>query len=288
MKISNLGLQAFAQTAITLNITQAAKDLGLTQSALSQRIAQLEADLEVTLFIRESRGLKLTSAGERLLRFSSLNQKMEEELLLELKGNKDELAGSLRLAGYSSVLRSILIPALSDFLRRHPKVHIDFQSYEMFELPEILSTARADLIVMDYPWQKKGIQELNLGSEEFVVIESAKHNSPHDIYLDHGPLDNATEEFFKTQARAPKNIRRSFMGDVYGIIDGVKMGLGRAVMSRHLVQGNKHVVVVPGFSKYKRQVTLHYFEQPYYPRLMAQVLAEIEKQAPALFVANNS
>lgn len=117
MKLSNLGLQAFAQTAITLNITQAAKDLGLTQSALSQRIALLENELEVTLFIRESRGLKLTSAGERLLRFSSLNQKMEEELLLELKGNKDELAGSLRLAGYSSVLRSILIPALSDFLR---------------------------------------------------------------------------------------------------------------------------------------------------------------------------
>ena len=288
MKLSNLGLQAFAQTAITLNITQAAKDLGLTQSALSQRIALLENELEVTLFIREARGLKLTSAGERLLRFSSLNQKMEEELLLELKGNKDELAGSLRLAGYSSVLRSILIPALSDFLRKHPKVHIDFQSYEMFELPEILNTARADLIVMDYQWQKKGIAEVNLGSEDFVVIESTKHDCPQDLYLDHGPLDNATEEFFKTQTRAPKNIRRSFMGDVYGIIDGVKMGLGRAVMSRHLIQNNKQIEIVAGYSKYKRPVTLHYFEQPYYPRLMAKVLAELEKQAPALLVADNS
>jgi DNA-binding transcriptional LysR family regulator len=213
---------------------------------------------------------------------------MEEELLLELKGNKDELAGTLRLAGYSSVLRSVLIPALSDFLRKHPKVHIDFQSYEMFELPEVLNTARADLIVMDYQWQKKGIAEINLGSEEYVVIESAKHDSPHDLYLDHGPLDNATEEYFKTQSRAPKSLRRSFMGDVYGIIDGVKMGLGRAVMSRHLIQNNKQIEIVSGYSKYKRPVTVHYFEQPYYPRLMAKILAELEKQAPALFVADNS
>lgn len=288
MKISNLGLQAFSQTALTLNITQAAKDLGLTQSALSQRIALLEEELETTLFIREARGLKLTNAGERLLRFSSLNQKMEEELILELKGNETELAGNLRLGAYSSVLRSIIIPALVDFLRKNPKVHIDFQSYEMFELPDVLNTAKADLIVMDYSWQKKGIAESNLGSEEFVVIKSPKYDTPQDLYLDHGPLDNATEEFFKTQSRAPKNIRRSFMGDVYGIIDGVKMGLGRAVMSKHLVQSNRLIEIVSGYSRYKRPVTLHYFEQPYYSRLMTKVIAELEKQSPALFVADNS
>nr|WP_295900931.1 LysR family transcriptional regulator [uncultured Bdellovibrio sp.] len=280
MKISNLGLQAFTQTASNLNITQAAKELGLTQSALSQRIALLESELEVTLFIREPRGLKLTEAGERLLRFASLNQKMEEELLTEFKGSKEELAGSFRLAGYSSVLRSVIIPALAGFLRKNPKVHIDFQSYEMFQLPEILNTARADLIIMDYQWNKKGVAEARLGFEEFVVIESAKHETPHDLYLDHGPLDNATEEFFRQQPRAPKNIRRSFMGDVYGIIDGVQLGLGRAVMSRHLIGDNKHIRILSGYNKYKRPVTLHYFEQPYYSRLMTKVLAELHDQAP--------
>ncbi|WP_374079555.1 LysR family transcriptional regulator [Bdellovibrio bacteriovorus] len=278
MKISNLGLQAFAQTALNLNITQAAKELGLTQSALSQRITQLENELEVTLFIREPRGLKLTEAGERLLRFSSLNQKMEEELLTEFKGSKEELAGSFRLAGYSSVLRSVIIPALSPFLRKNPKVHVDFQSYEMFELPDILNTARADMIVMDYQWKKKGIAEHILGHEEFVVIESTKHDTASDLYLDHGPLDNATEEFFKAQTRAPKSLRRSFMGDVYGIIDGVELGLGRAVMSRHLIEDNKHVRTVAGYAKYKRPVTLHYFEQPYYSRLMTKVLTELQER----------
>lgn len=283
MKISNLGLQAFTQTARTLNVTQAAKDLGLTQSALSQRISLLESDLETTLFIREPRGLKLTEAGQRLLRFASLNQKIEEELLWELKGHQQELAGTLRLAAYSSVLRSVLIPALAPFLRKNPKVHIDFQSYEMFELPEALKTARAELIVMDYALGKQNILEEVLGSEEFVVIESRKFDSPEDLYLDHGPEDNATGEFFRAQKnRSQSFYRRSFMGDVYGIIDGVEMGLGRAVMSRHLVSDNAQVSLVKGYSPYKRHVTLHYFEQPFYSRLMSRVIEELKSKAPEL------
>jgi LysR family transcriptional regulator (chromosome initiation inhibitor) len=282
MKISSLGLQAFSQTALKLNVTQAAKDLGLTQSALSQRIALLEADLELTLFIREPRGLKLTEAGQKLLRFASLQRKIEEEVLLELKGSRQELAGHLSLAGYSSILRSVIIPALAPFLRKHPKVQIDFQSYEMFELPEALKTARADLIVMDYALHKKGIAEKTLGQEEFVVIESSKFEGAEDIYLDHGPEDNATEEFFRSQSKAPIFYRRSFMGDVYGIIDGVEKGLGRAVMSRHLIEDNSKIRLVRGFKEYKRPVTLHYFEQPFYPRLMKTVIEELSAKASGL------
>lgn len=279
MKISNLGLQAFAQAASDLNITLAAKNLGLTQSALSQRIALLEKELEVSLFIREPRGLKLTEAGEKLLRFSSVNQQMENDLLLQLQGSQAELAGTIRIGAYSSVLRSVIMPSLAGFLRKHPKVHIDFQSYEMFELPTVLNTVSADLIVMDYKWNKSGINEIVLGQEEFVVIESAKHENPHDIYLDHGPHDNATEEFFSKQSKAPKNFRRSFMGDVYGIIDGVEMGLGRAVMSKHLISDNKRIQIVGGYGVYKRPVTLHYFDQSYYSRIMQRVLEELKNAA---------
>lgn len=275
MKISSLGLQAFLQTSQDLNVTQAAQNLGLTQSALSQRLALLEEDLEVTLFIREPRGLKLTEAGHRLLQFASMNQKFEEELLFEFKGKSQELAGTLRIASYSSVLRSMIVPKLAPLLRKNPHVRIEFQSYEMHELPDVLRTGRADMIVMDYSLGRNKIVERKWAEEEFVVIESKNFESPHDLYLDHGPADNATEEFFRGQAKAPPFYRRSFMGDVYGIIDAVEMGLGRAVMSRHLIADNKRIRQVKGFSAYKRPVTLHYFEQAFYPKLMSRVLAEL-------------
>lgn len=279
MKISHLALQAFTQTASSLNITKAAAKLGLTQSALSQRIASLEADLEVTLFVREARGLKLTEAGERLLRFSLLNEKFEEELLFELKGNQTDLAGTITIAAYSSVLRSVIIPAMATFLKKHPRVQVYFQSYEMPDLENTLKTANADIIITDYKWEKKGIASCVLGEEEFVVIEPIKISPPENLYLDHGPSDNATEDFFKQQSRYPKVLRRSFMGDVYGIIDGVELGLGRAVMSKHLILDNKKIKILKNYHTLKRPVTMYYFEQPYYSRLMKKILEELEKNA---------
>lgn len=279
MKISHLALQAFIKTAETLNITQAASKLHLTQSALSQRLAHLETELEVTLFIREPRGLKLTEAGERLLRFALLNQKFEEEMLQDLMGSATELSGSVRIAAYSSVLRSVLIPALSVFLQKNPKVTVSFQSFEMIELEGILKTANADIIVTDYNWDKKGIIKKIIGTEEFVVIENKQVQSPKDVYLDHGPSDNATEDFFKQQNHPPQFYRRSFMGDVYGIIDGVELGLGRAVMSKHLIRKNKKIKVLKQYQKMKRPVCMYYFEQPYYSNLMKIIASELIKNS---------
>ncbi len=274
MKISHLGLSAFYQCARTLNMTAAAGELGLTQSALSQRLSQLENELESTLFFRDSKGLVLTEMGERLLRFAETNQGLEDELLRDLKGTRGELSGNIMIAGFSSIIRSLVIPSLSPFLRKNPMVNLSFQSYEMSELPSILSSSRADFIIMDYEMNKKGIHQEVLTLEEYVVIESARYKTPTDIYLDHGPHDNATESFFTAQDKKHP-FRRSFMGDVYGIILGVEEGLGRAVMSRHLVENNRKVKILRGFKSYKRPVTLHYYERAYYPELFQTVKEEL-------------
>ncbi len=276
MKLSHLGLTAFHECARTLNMTEASRQLGLTQSALSQRLAQLEDEVSSTLFIRDSKGLILTESGERLLRFTEMNAGLEDELLRDLKGKKGELAGNLQIAGFSSIMRSMIIPAMAPLLRKNPAIHLSFQSYEMSELPSVLSSSRADYVITDYEMNKRGIGQEILGYEEYVVIESAKFTSPDDIYLDHGPRDNATESFFSAQGRIPP-YRRSFMGDVYGIIEGVEEGLGRAVMSKHLVEGNRKVKIIRGFKTYKRPITLHYYERPFETELARRVREELKK-----------
>lgn len=274
MKISHLGLSAFSESAKTLNMTEASRNMGITQSALSQRLAQLEDELETTLFFRDSKGLVLTESGERLLRFAETNQGLEEELLRDLKGTKGELSGSIRIAGFSSIMRSLIIPSLSPILRKNTGINLSFQSHEVAELPGILSSSRADFIILDYGMNKKGIAEEVLTDEEYVVIESAMYKSPQDIYLDHGPMDNATESYFSHQGKY-QPYRRSFMGDVYGIILGVEEGLGRAVMSKHLVEDNKKVKILKGFKPYRRPITLHYYERAYYPELFTKIKEEL-------------
>jgi DNA-binding transcriptional LysR family regulator len=186
----------------------------------------------------------------------------------------------VRIAAFSSVLRSVIIPALAPFLRKHSKVQIEFRSYEMVQLESVLQRGEADFVVTDYRMKKNQVEEHLLGKEEYVVIESSKHPSPEDIYLDHGPQDNATESYFAAQKMAPKHYRRTFMGDVYGIIDGVQEGLGRAVMSKHLIKGQKNLKIIKGYKPYFREIVLHSYKQSYTPKLQQLVIQELEKSCP--------
>jgi DNA-binding transcriptional LysR family regulator len=278
MKISSLNLEAFYATARLRSFSRAAESLAVTQSALSQRIQKLEADLEATLFIRENSGPELTPAGEALLRHCQVTESLEIEVLAQLKPSLRGLAGSIRIAAYSSVQRSVIVPSIAPLLRAHPNLQADISSFEMNELWEVLRSGEADFAVLDYRLARTGLHEERLGSEEYVVIEAVK-GAPEDVYLDHDPSDTATELFFGSQSHKPKAYRRSYMGDVYGIIRGVELGLGRAVMSRHLIEGNSKIRLVKGFKGHSREVWLHYFEQPYYTKLHQEIVRHLNENA---------
>ena len=281
MKISSLQLEAFYKTAQLRSFSRAAESLGITQSALSQRVAKLEDELELTLLIRDPAGPILTEAGETLLRHCQVSSSLEQEVLGQLKSSTDQFRGSIRIAGFSSVLRSVIMPSLAEFLREHSQVQCDFRSFAMDELSDVLRNAEADFIILDYRLQKKGIVEHILGPEEYVVIESVKHKVPEGLYLDYSPQDQATELFFQNQNQSqfPKNFRRSFMGDVYGILNGTELGLGRSIMSKHLLKENKKVRIVSGYKAYHRDITLNYFEQPYYSRLHQEIVRQLTKNS---------
>ena len=279
MKLNSGQLEAFFKTATLQSFSKAADHLGVTQSALSQRIANLESDLQVALFIRNSKGLVMTTAGEILLRHCLVQDSLEKEALSQLKNSQQELSGVIRLAAFSSVLRSVVIPALSKFLRAHPKVRLEFSSYEVSELLGVLQNGSADLVVTDFSVQRSGIVETVLGREEYVAIQSVKYPVAENLYLDQSPEDHATEAFFQFQGSFPTNFRRTYMGDTYGIITGVEQGLGKAVMSKHLLKGNKAVKIMSGYKKYYLNVRLCHFEQPYYSRLHLAVTSALTQAA---------
>ncbi|MDB9786665.1 LysR family transcriptional regulator [Bacteriovoracaceae bacterium] len=289
MSISSIQLDAFHEVAKQLNFSKAAKMLGVTQSALSQRIKNLELDLGVTVFIRERSFIKLTESGEKLLRYCLVRSSIEGDLLGEIQsdyrsGADKQYSGIIRVAAYSSILRSVIIPSLNPFLIDNPNVQCEFIKGEMNELIEMLKSGEADLIILDHALGKSKIVEEEIGFEEYVVIENSKRNERSNVYLDNNPDDNATEAFFSSQAKKPEYYRRTFMGDVYGILDGVEAGLGRAVMSKHLVPKTTNIKRIKGYSKYVMNVTMHYFDQPYYPSLFNEVKMQILDNSKKYFI----
>jgi len=278
MSISSLYLDAFKEVAKTENFSEAALNLHVTQSALSQRVKNLEKDLSLTLFIRTPSGTVLTEQGLRLLRYCQTKDSLENELMGDLKvQNSKELSGILRIGTYSSIYRSAILPALSTTLQKNQKVSFEFVCAKMNELPGMLNRGEVDLITLDYELKKSNLEKVKLGTEVLVLIESRKNTSKESVFLDNDSNDLATENFFKHQKRKVPAYSRAYFDDCYGIIDGVCEGAGRAVMPQHLIKNNKKIKIDETYKPMEIDVWLHYFKQPFYSKLQLETTKKLEQ-----------
>jgi DNA-binding transcriptional LysR family regulator len=126
MKRENVNhLIAFLAVARERSFTKAAAKLGVSQSALSHTLRELEARLGLRLLTRTTRSLSTTEAGERLLltvgpRFEEIEAELEA--ISELR---DRPAGSIRITATDYAAETILWPKLAKFLREYPDVKVE-------------------------------------------------------------------------------------------------------------------------------------------------------------------
>ncbi len=276
MEISSIYLKAFYQLAQDRNFTKAASNLALTQSAFSHRILNLERDLETTLVIREKGNIQLTEAGDKLLRYYERAHKMESEALSSIynKESKD-LVGTVRFGGFSSVNRSMLLPALAPLMRENPRLNLSLSSVELDELSDLMRTSKVDFVLSNKEPQNQQIQADFLGFEENVLVESKKYDF-NGVYLDHDANDVTTSSYFKLKPEL-KGDRKRYLGDVYGLIDGVKLGMGRAVLPSHLIENEKDLKILFPRTKLKVKVYLLYYKNSYYTKIEQEVISAVHK-----------
>jgi DNA-binding transcriptional LysR family regulator len=244
-------LEAFAAVARAGSFTRAAAALHLSQPALSRRISGLEESLEATLLVRGRMGVSLTEPGRRVLEFVEAQRAMEEELLGALEPSPAAYRGSVRIAGLSSLVPSVVLPALAPFLREHPGVQVEVERDVDRGVIEGLVRGRIDLGLSQGPSQSPGLVDVHLGDEEFVMVESRNHGARRDVFLDVSADDDTTEAFLAAQParRRPRGpLARSFLHDEAGILLGVELGLGRAVKPRHTIPGAPRSASIPASS----------------------------------------
>jgi DNA-binding transcriptional LysR family regulator len=118
-------LNAFIAVARRRSYAAAARDLGVSTSALSQSVRQLEARLGVTLLTRTSRSVALTDVGQRLLENAgpALDQALES--LKTIRAGRGEVTGRVGLTVPTAAVSLVLGRLLPRFIERHPKVELD-------------------------------------------------------------------------------------------------------------------------------------------------------------------
>lgn len=118
-------LQAFLAVARARSFSGAARELGVSRSAVSQSIRQLEEELRVVLVSRTTRSVSLTEAGKRLVEMAGPAIAQTRAALAEVSAKPGEVVGNVRLTLPSDAFEPIMKSFLPLFRERHPRIEIE-------------------------------------------------------------------------------------------------------------------------------------------------------------------
>jgi DNA-binding transcriptional LysR family regulator len=173
-------LNAFVAVARRRSFAAAARELGISSSALSQSVRQLETKLGVRLLARSSRSVAPTESGERLLREAGPAVDLAIESLKAVMTKDGAITGRLRLTVPTIAVSQVLAKLLPMFIERHPGVEVEVHIEDRF-VDAIAAGYDAGIRVVE-TINRDMVQVQLTGESQLVVAGApayfAKHGTP--------------------------------------------------------------------------------------------------------------
>ncbi|MBQ3795676.1 MAG: LysR family transcriptional regulator [Butyrivibrio sp.] len=172
------------------SITAAAKELMISQPAVSQSIHQLEKNLGCSLFQRTSRGMKFTTEGDLLYRY--VERGVEQIALGEqrLRQLQHLEVGEVRIGASDMTLRFFLLPYLEKFHEQYPGIKVTVTNGPTPETLEYLADDRIDFGVISAPFaEKEGYSYFPVTEIEDVFIAGRRFIQYKNKMLDYSDLE---------------------------------------------------------------------------------------------------
>lgn len=168
-------LKYFVKTAETLNFSEAARALFVTQSTLSQQVRSLEQELGVELFQRDSHSVALTESGEHLLPVAKRTLQDAELCFTQISDLRQMLSGVLNI-GISYTFAPVLKEAIMEFTKQYPGVRLNVICRTMGELLDLLKRREVDFVLCFKPnILDDEIESHILFDNQLSVIVSSNH-----------------------------------------------------------------------------------------------------------------
>jgi DNA-binding transcriptional LysR family regulator len=156
-------------------VSKGAKLSGISQSAASQQILELERQLGVTLLDTSTRPLAVTPAGKLYLDYCRDALRRHQEFEAELHRLKHDIAGKVRIAAIYSVGLSEMSEIEARFSQRFPKAELVVSYLRPEKVFEAVEEDQADLGLMSYAESTRDVMALPWREEEMVVAASPQH-----------------------------------------------------------------------------------------------------------------
>ena len=240
----------FYEVAKAGNISKAAKELYISQPAISKAISKLEDSLGLSLFTRSSRGVQLTSEGEILFEhtreaFDALDRGEQE-----LKRIQEFDIGHLRIGVSNTLCKCILLPYLKTFIDQYPHMKVTIESQATAQTLARLEQQKIDLGLVAEPSVRRDLAFIPVMDIQDTFVTTP--NYLENLYLREGQdtslfetgnimlLDTSNmtrhhvDEYMAENNIFPHQILEVTTMDL--LIEFAKIGLGIACVIKELVQ----------------------------------------------------
>ncbi|MGV0918801.1 LysR substrate-binding domain-containing protein [Empedobacter falsenii] len=169
-------LKVFDTVAKRLNFTKAANELNITQPAVTKHIKEIELNLNIKLFERNGTKIKLTKAGEILLKYTeeifSVYQKME----FEIGQLQEKQKGTLRLGASTTIAQYVLPPILADFRKRFPEIQLSLVIQNSEKIEDLLANHKIDVGLIEAQIKNRTFHYFPFMKDEIVLVSRQNHS----------------------------------------------------------------------------------------------------------------
>tara|TARA_B110000977_G_scaffold83804_1_gene111962 strand:+ start:62 stop:967 length:906 start_codon:yes stop_codon:yes gene_type:complete len=165
-------------------LARAAEMMNITQSALSHQVKGLEDQAGVELFVRRSKPLKLSPAGQRLLKLAEQVLPQVAALQEEFSGLRDGSQGRMHIAIECHACFEWLFPVLEQLRRSFGDVDVDIRPGLAFDALPALLREEVDLVISSDPEEIVGVDFIELFDYRAVFVASAAHLLAQKEYVE--------------------------------------------------------------------------------------------------------
>lgn len=287
MSLLSPNLQAFIAIVKSTTVHGAASELGLTQTAVTQRTRALERELRTSLFTRSRKGMRLTQEGEALLRYCQGTLDLEGEVLSLISGGGKERSIFVGLAGPTSVMTSRIVGQCADIYTSWPDLYLNLIITDTDDRLSLVRSGQATMAIIPPEAVPNEMASKMLKPDKYILVASKKWKGrrlqdvlSQERIIDFYDSDQTTLNYLKkfelaSSVKRPRLFANNNEAIIRLFIEGAGFGtLTLEIAKPHLDNGS--LIALNGGAAVDDPLALAWYPRPEMPAYLKTIIGAVK------------
>lgn len=236
-------LQLFCDIVELKSFSRAAEKNYISQSAVSQQIAQCESDLKCSLLDRKKRPFELTDQGKLFYQSAKDILSRYQKLQSDIAQSVGKKSTEIKIGAIFSIGMHLLQDYVKNFMAEHPSNNVSLEFASSDKIYKEILNGQLDIGVVAVPSRDKNIEVYDFAEEELVLVCSPKHHFAKLGAIDIHKLE--MEKFIGFGKDVPTRIWIDNILKRYNVVVNVNMEFNNTETTKRAVELNSGISILP-------------------------------------------